>query len=65
MADIGVRSGKVRKGLYTCGKYVIELMPSGWWFVWTDFSNADKKMLKQFDTLGNAYHWCRKPDMLK
>ena len=58
MATIGLRSGKIKPGLYRCGQYMIERQPTDYWHVIKDGS-----LLHQFNTMTQAYEWCRYPGM--
>lgn len=60
MCVIGLRSGKIRPGLYRCGEYRIERQPSDYWWV-----TKDGSLVKQFRTMTEAYEWCRYPVMRK
>ena len=54
MSDIGLRSGKIEKGKYKFGKYVIVRQPSDYWWVLND-----GKFVHQARTLSDANYWCR------
>ena len=58
MCIIGLRSGKIRAGLYRCGEYRIERQPTDYWHVFKDGA-----LLRQFRTMTEAYEWCRYPGM--
>lgn len=58
MCDIGLRSGKIRAGLYRCGNYRIERQITDYWLI----KNQDgslKQGLCPFNTLTEAYNFCR------
>lgn len=53
MADIGLRSGKVRAGFYRCGPFCIHKGPHGWGV----YRGPD--FIRNFGTLSDAYNWAR------
>jgi hypothetical protein len=56
MCIIGLRSGKIRAGLYRCGDYRIERQPRDYWHV-----TMNGEFRAQFPTMTEAYEWCRYP----
>ena len=54
MAEIGVRSGKVKPGVYRCARYVIEQFCRRW------HVTLDGVRLNSHSTLSDAYGWCRR-----
>ncbi len=54
MATIGLRSGKIKAGLYRCGEYRIERQQTDYWHV-----SKDGEFVRQFSTMTEAYEWCR------
>lgn len=60
MVDIGLRSGKLRAGIYQCnGAYIVKA-PTGWWWVQAEINPASQLYWDQpFNTLTEAYIWCR------
>lgn len=54
MSDIGLRSGKIRAGLYACGEYRIERQPSDYWWI-----KLGDKVVEQHKTLTEAYYSAR------
>jgi hypothetical protein len=54
MSDIGLRSGKIRAGLYACGEYRIERQPSDYWWI-----KLDGIFIEQHKTLTEAYYSAR------
>lgn len=54
MAEIGLRSGRIRDGVYKQGIYAIERVMCGWdVFIGTGYTGQN------FKTLGDAREWCR------
>lgn len=50
MAEIGLRSGKIRAGLYKCGKYTIERQSTDYWWI-----KLNNELIEQHKTLTKAY----------
>ena len=61
MAEIGVRSGKIKPGVYRCGPLVIARARTGWWWVYADYG-SDREQLAHplpFKAQGDACTWAR------
>ena len=54
MAEIGLRSGKVRAGFYRCGKFCIHKSRKNWGVY------DGPKFVLAFVTLTAAYNWARR-----
>lgn len=62
MAEIGVRSGKIRPGVYRCGHLVIAKAKTGWWWVYKYYGSDHERLVHHtpFKTQGDAYSWAKR-----
>lgn len=59
MSEIGLRSGKIRAGLYRCGQYTIERKQSDYWAIFKYYGSDAEIHLSQWRTLTEAYYEAR------
>jgi len=55
MSEIGLRSGKIRAGLYKCGEYHIERQSSDYWHVKKFYNSDAEVVVSQHKTFTEAY----------
>lgn len=58
MAEIGLRSGKVKAGLYKVGPYELR-RERNCWYVWRCQSDNTKSKVWETKLLVDAINWCR------